>query len=82
MIKNLLSSKITTTASGEFAIIGLKLSAEPHVLRMAGIVLAAVSLTVLAIGMVLHAKHETIASKPVGRKHTRKSNRSRTSRAN
>lgn len=82
MIKNFLASKLTTTASGEFAVIGLKLTAEPHFLRVAGITLAAISLTVLAIGLAIHAKHETAAAKPAAGKRTRKGNRSRVSRAN
>ena len=82
MIKNIFASKVTTAASGEFAIIGLKLTAEPHFLRTAGIVLAAVSLTVLAIGIAVHAKHEAAANKPASSKRTRKSNRSRAPRAN
>ena len=82
MIKNLFASKVTTAASGEFIVIGLKLSdTEAHVLRMAGIILAAASLTVLTIGLALHAKYEAAANKPASSKRTRKSNRSRASRA-
>ena len=81
MIKNIINSKVTTAASGEFIVIGLKLTdTEAHVLRMAGIILAVASLTVLTIGLAMHAKHEAAANKPASGK--RKNKRSHASRAN
>jgi hypothetical protein len=83
MIKNFLASKITTTASGEFIVIGLKLSdTQAHTLRLAGMILAAASLTVLLIGLAVHAKHEAAANHLTSTQRTRKGSRSRVSRAN
>jgi hypothetical protein len=79
MIKNIFNSKVTTAASGEFIVIGLKLTdTEAHVLRLAGIILAVASLTVLTIGLAMHAKHEAAANKPASGKRKR----SHASRAN
>jgi mannitol-specific phosphotransferase system IIBC component len=83
MIKNIFNSKITSAASGEFIVIGLKLTdTQAHVLRLTGIALAALSLTVLAIGLAMHAQHEAAAKNLASAKHTHKARRSHASRAN
>jgi len=76
MIKNILSSKVTSTASAQFVVFGLKM-VDSNALRVAGIVLCALSLTVLFYGWHYANKSETAVAK----RRTRKSTQSRASRS-
>lgn len=78
MIKKLFTSKLTSTVSGEFAVIGLKIT-DTASFHKVGIILAAVSFSLLLVGMVVHMKSETATKAPV--KRSRRNRRSHTSRA-
>ncbi len=63
MIKNILSSKVTSTASAQFVVFGLKML-DSHTLRLAGICLCAASLAILIYGWQLSHKAETAPAPP------------------
>jgi len=81
MIKKIFSSKLTSTVSGEFAVIGLKLvDTEAHYLRYAGTILAVASIALLFAGLAVHAKKDSATKVPARRSH-RNNRRSRASHA-
>jgi len=83
MIKKLFTSKLTSAASGECVIIGLKLTdAEAHALRFLGLVLFLISLSVLAYEWHHKATAEAVAAVPVSANRSRRNRRSRAPRAN
>jgi hypothetical protein len=81
MIKKLLSSKITSTASAEFGVVGLKI-VDTETFRHVGIILAVISFVIFLICLAFHAKHEVIATTvpAATTKHNRNNRRSRASR--
>ncbi len=80
MIKKLLASKITSTASAEFGVVGLKII-DTETFRHIGIVLAFISFVIFLVCLAVHAKHETVATTaPTTTKHNRSNRRSRASR--
>jgi len=81
MIKKLLTSKITSTASAEFGVIGLKI-VDTETFRHVGIILAIISFVLFLVCLAVHAKHEAIATNvpATNAKHSRSNRRSRASR--
>ena len=80
MIKKLLASKITSTASAEFGVIGLKI-VDTETFRHVGIILAVISFIIFLVCLAVHAKHEAVATTvPATVKRSRKHARSRASR--
>jgi len=80
MIKKLFTSKLTSAASGECVIIGLKLTdAEAHALRFFGLVLFLVSLSVLAYEWHHKSTASEVTIAPAAT--TKRSRRNRRSRA-
>jgi hypothetical protein len=85
MIKKIISSKLTATATSETIIIGLKLlDAEGHLLKMFGTGLALVSGIILLLCWVNHTEAATPTHIPVPAKmatHNRRNRRSSASRS-
>ena len=80
MIKKLFSSKLTSTVSGEFAVIGLKIT-DTESFHKIGIILALASFAILFVGLAAHMVSETTDKAPA-KKNRRSNRRSHTSRAN
>ena len=82
MINKILTSKVTSVASGECVVIALKLvDTEAHALRFFGLILFAVSILFLSLDWRHKAQAETVAAPVRTTRRTRKQPRSRTSRA-
>ena len=81
MIKKLLTSKITSTASAEFGVVGLKII-DTETFRHVGIFLAVISFVLFLVCLAVHAKHEAVATTvpAATTKHNRSNRRSRASR--
>ena len=79
MIKNIFNSKLTSSISADFAVIGLKIT-DTESFHKLGIILAIASFTLLFVGMVAHMKGATTPK--ASAKRSRRNRRSHTSRAN
>jgi len=77
----MLTSKITSTASAEFGVIGLKI-VDTETFRHIGIILAAISFIIFLVCLAVHAKHEVVAASvpATTTKHSRINRRSRAPR--
>jgi hypothetical protein len=81
MIKKLITSKISSTASGECVIIGVKLAdAEAHAIRWFGLLLLLLSIAVLLYDWHHKATPEVVPTVPTTAKRTRRNRRSHSSR--